>query len=239
MGCACRADLPPRAERPERLVVPHPTTDLHIGIPGVGEEDLQLFYTTYNWPNNVKTYMTRSQEIQQARKRHLEMVVEGQQEQLSREMVNLEKKVEKIAEHGSLAPPEVQQIYRRILNVKDSLDAAQLEVDNIAQQEELLQMPLTDNESKLTEITQALKPLEELWRIAKTWVEQIHMWQESPLSDVDAEDAERKCIELGTARAVPDNRPAKCSSQVADAFLSAFALPSSCSSIPCHLLCAK
>ena len=48
-------------------------------------------------------------------------------------------------------------------------------------------MPLTDNESKLTEITQALKPLEELWRIAKTWVEQIHMWQESPLSDVDAD----------------------------------------------------
>ena len=163
----------------------------------ISKEDLQLFYTTYNWPNNVKTYMTRSQEIQQARKRHLEMVVEGQQEQLSREMVNLEKKVEKIAEHGSLAPPEVQQIYRRILNVKDSLDAAQLEVDNIAQQEELLQMPLTDNESKLTEITQALKPLEELWRIAKMWVEQIHMWQESPLSDVDAEDAERKCIELG------------------------------------------
>ena len=165
----------------------------------ISKEDLQLFYTTYNWPNNVRTYMARSQEIQQARKRHLEMVVEGQQEQLSREMINLEKKVEKIADAGSLAPPEVQSIYRRIVGVKESLEAAQLEVDNISQQEELLQMPITDNDSKLTEITAALKPLEELWRIAKEWVEKIQMWQESPLADVDAEDAERKAVELGSS----------------------------------------
>lgn len=52
----------------------------------VSRDDLQLFHTTYNWPHNVKTYLARSAELQRSRKQDLEMVVEGQQEQLLREV---------------------------------------------------------------------------------------------------------------------------------------------------------
>lgn len=52
----------------------------------VSRDDLQLFHTTYNWPYNVKTYLARSAELQRTRKQDLEMVVEGQQEHLLREV---------------------------------------------------------------------------------------------------------------------------------------------------------
>ena len=52
----------------------------------VSRDDLQLFHTTYNWPHNIKTYLARSAELQRSRKQDLEMVVEGQQEQLLREV---------------------------------------------------------------------------------------------------------------------------------------------------------
>ena len=45
---------------------------------------------------------------QAVRKRNLEMVVEGQQEQLSGSIITLEKRVDKIAEAGSLIPSDVQ-----------------------------------------------------------------------------------------------------------------------------------
>jgi hypothetical protein len=38
-------------------------------------DDLQLLHTTFSWPHGVKSYMIRSNELQRARKRDLEMVV--------------------------------------------------------------------------------------------------------------------------------------------------------------------
>lgn len=52
----------------------------------VSRDDLQLLHTTYNWPHNIKTFLARSAELQRSRKQDLEMVVEGQQEQLLREV---------------------------------------------------------------------------------------------------------------------------------------------------------
>ena len=160
------------------------------------KEDLQLFNTTYNWPNSMKNYLGRSRELQQQRKRHLQMVVEGQQEQLLRGMDALEKKVERIASHYDIMPPEVQAVYKRITNAKTEYETFIAEAESIKEQEELLQMPLTDNMSKLKEIKVALDPLDRLWSAVKDWVESNQTWQGDPLPTVDAEDAERKAAEL-------------------------------------------
>lgn len=71
----------------------------------VSRDDLQLFHTTYNWPHNIKTYLARSAELQRSRKQDLEMVVEGQQEQLLRE-VCISQMVIDIIRFYILAPSE-------------------------------------------------------------------------------------------------------------------------------------
>ncbi|GMH62428.1 hypothetical protein TL16_g03470 [Triparma laevis f. inornata] len=93
----------------------------------VNREDLNLFYTTYSWPNQVKTFMAKSTDLQNNRKRDLELVVEGQQEHLSREISSLDRKVEKLCEAGSTAPADVQNVYKKIVNIKEGLEEAEAE----------------------------------------------------------------------------------------------------------------
>ncbi|CAM9229308.1 unnamed protein product, partial [Discosporangium mesarthrocarpum] len=162
----------------------------------VSRDDLQLFHTTYNWPHNIKTYLARSAELQRSRKKDLEMVVEGQQEQLLREITALGKKIDKIAEAGSLVPGDVHNCVRRILAVQEALDRAEVEAEHIQEQETLLGMPLTDNLSPIGDLRDTLEPMAKLWVTAKDYLDSFHSWLESPLKTVDAESAERKADDL-------------------------------------------
>eukprot|EP00903_Cladosiphon_okamuranus_P016611 g15323.t1 len=159
-------------------------------------DDLQLFHTTYNWPHNVKTYLARSAELQRSRKQDLEMVVEGQQEQLLRETAALGKKIDKIAEAGSLVPGDVHNCVRRIVAVQEALDRAEAEADSILEQETLLGMPLTDNLTPLSDLRDALDPMARLWTTAKDYLDSHHTWLESPLRNIDSEAAERQADDL-------------------------------------------
>ncbi|CAM9801812.1 unnamed protein product [Laminaria digitata] len=158
----------------------------------VSRDDLQLFHTTYNWPHNVKTYLARSAELQRSRKQDLEMVVEGQQEQLLREMTALGKKIDKIAEAGSLVPGDVHNCVRRIVAVQEALDRAEAEADSILEQETLLGIPLTDNLTPVSNLRDSLEPIARLWTTAKDYLDKHHTWLESPLRTIDAEEAERQ-----------------------------------------------
>ncbi|CBJ34262.1 conserved unknown protein [Ectocarpus siliculosus] len=162
----------------------------------VSRDDLQLFHTTYNWPHNVKTYLARSAELQRSRKQDLEMVVEGQQEQLLRETAALGKKIDKIAEAGSLVPGDVHNCVRRIVAVQEALDRAEAEADSILEQETLLGMPLTDNLTPLSDLRDSLDPMARLWTTAKDYLDSHHTWLESPLRNIDSEAAERQADDL-------------------------------------------
>ena len=165
----------------------------------LSRDDAAILVTTCRWPAAVRQSMTHSHEVQQTRKRHLEMLVEGQQEALSREATNLEKRIEKIAEAGSLTPSEVQAIYKRIVAVQESLSSMRADANDIERQEKLLQLALTDNQTRLNIVDRALAPLAQLWGVVKEWVEKINHWQHDPLSTIDAQNAERSTVELRAA----------------------------------------
>ena len=157
----------------------------------INREDLNLFYTTYSWPNQVKTFMAKSTDLQNNRKRDLELVVEGQQEALSRDITSLQRKVEKLTESGSLAPNDVANIFKKITNIKEGLLEAENEAENIQEKEQLLDIPSTDNMSEIKKARVALGPLERMWTTTKEYVEKTHYWHEAPLAEVNPEDAER------------------------------------------------
>jgi len=144
----------------------------------ISREDLQLFYSTYNWPYNIKMYMARSSELQLGRKKDLEMVLEGRQETLARELANTEKKVEKLFELGSLVPMEVQNMVKRITVLRESLEEAETEAESIEEQESLLGLDATDNTTKIREIKTALEPIEKLWLNVREYLELAHYWNE-------------------------------------------------------------
>ena len=159
------------------------------------KDDVAAVSTTYAWPTNILAYVQKSKELQDSRKKHLKMVVEGQREQLAREVTNLEKKIDKLAESSSLAPSEVQMVTRRVQAIREGLEAAQKEAEAVAAQEELLELPPTDHDARLTVIAKELAPLEKLWTIAREWVDRSHAWHELPLCEVDADDAAKRAAE--------------------------------------------
>lgn len=142
----------------------------------VTREDLQLFYSTYNWPYNIKMFMARSQELQAARKKDLEMVLEGRQENLTRKLQDTERRVEKLFELGALSPLEVQGMVKRITAIREALEEAETEAENIEEQESLLGMEITDNMSKIRETKASLEPIEKLWMNVREYLELAHYW---------------------------------------------------------------
>jgi hypothetical protein len=80
-------------------------------------EEMALFLLVFNWPSNVKTFQQRAWEIANARKRELEMMVEGRQQALLRSFTNVHRKLEKVQEFGSLIHHEVTQMNKRIAGI--------------------------------------------------------------------------------------------------------------------------
>ncbi|GMI46774.1 hypothetical protein TrCOL_g2001 [Triparma columacea] len=158
----------------------------------VSREDLQLFYTTYSWPSQMKNFHQKSDDLEVKRKQDLEQVVEGQQEHLTREIESLRKKVEKLTENGSLDENQVSKMFRQITKINEDLQEAEDESENIEEKEKLLDIPSTENKSLIKEIRQALGPLERMWTTTKEYVEKHMYWTQAPLAEINPETAENE-----------------------------------------------
>jgi hypothetical protein len=115
-------------------------------------ESVAQFATTYMWPNSVKEFQNRSWELQNSRKRELEVLLEGRQQQLLRDFSSIGKRLEKIAEFGSLLHHEVAAVVKRIGSVTEQLLAAETAAEEIQEQEIMLGRPETDNMTRLQEL---------------------------------------------------------------------------------------
>ena len=165
----------------------------------VSREDLQLFYTTYSWPSQMKNFHQKSDDLEIKRKQDLEHIVEGQQEHLTRELESLRKKVEKLTENGSLDETQVNKMFRQITKINEDLEEAEEESENIEEKEKLLDIPSSDNKSKIKEVRQALGPLERMWTTTKEYMEKQLYWNHSPLGEINPETAENEAGDFNRA----------------------------------------
>ncbi|CAM9955390.1 unnamed protein product, partial [Sphacelaria rigidula] len=104
----------------------------------------------------------------------------------------LAKKIDKIAEAGSLVPGDVHNCVRRIIGVQEALDRRENNSEKMRTPQTLLGIPLTDNLTALSNLRETLEPMARLWTTAKEYLDSHHSWLESPLRTVNAEEAERK-----------------------------------------------
>lgn len=160
----------------------------------LARDDIQILYTAFNWPANIQTYLKRSYESQAARKRELEELLEEDQRKLELDVNDLAKRVELIAENSN--PMDFRKVVDRIATIKRDMDQKQEKADEIFERETLLEVPHCDHVSKLEEVKVNLDPLDRLWTTVKTFVEKSHYWQETPLHEINPEEAERSSDEL-------------------------------------------
>jgi dynein heavy chain, axonemal len=76
------------------------------------------------------------------------------------------------------------------------LEAKRERAEEISEREGLLEMPFGDHLSRVDSIREAVEPLDRLWNTVKSFIEKTHVWHESPLNEVDAEDAQRVAEDL-------------------------------------------
>ena len=160
----------------------------------MAKEDIQVLYTTFNWPANIQSYLRRSYEAQSARKRELEELLEEDQRKLENDLHDIAKRVESLADNPT--PSEYRKNVERISAIKRDLDAKQERAEEISAREILLEMPQSDFLSRLDETRGQVEPLDRLWSTVKQFVEKTHIWQETPLAEIDPEEAERVSDEI-------------------------------------------
>ncbi len=152
-------------------------------------DDIQIIYTTFNWPLNIQSYLKRSFESQATRKKELEELLEEDQRKLETDCNDINKRVELLAEVSN--PMEFRKCCERIAAMRKDLDIKRATAEEVAERETLLDVPHTDHLTKLEEVASNLEPLERLWTNAKLFIEKSRAWSETPLHEVDPEDAER------------------------------------------------
>ena len=160
----------------------------------MSRDDIQVVYTTYNWPVNIQSYLRRSYESQALRKRELEELLEEDQRKLENDLNDIAKRVELVAENAS--PMEFRKNVERIGAIRRDLEAKRERAEEISEREHLLEMPFSDHLSRVDVIRDNVEPLERLWNTVKQFIEKTHMWHEAPLAEVDAEDAQRVADDL-------------------------------------------
>jgi hypothetical protein len=131
----------------------------------MAKEDIQVLYTTFNWPSNIQSYLRRSYESQSARKRELEELLEEDQRKLENDMHDIAKRVEALADNPT--PMEFRKNVDRIASIKRDLDAQQERAEKIAVREVLLEAPQSDFVVRLEETRLLVEPLDRLWNTVK------------------------------------------------------------------------
>ncbi|TMW55097.1 hypothetical protein Poli38472_013859 [Pythium oligandrum] len=154
-------------------------------------DDIQLFFNTFRWPENIKGFQRKSIELQTKRQHELELIVEGRQEQLVSQFSTLQRRIEKMRDYANLTDP--QSILKRIDAVRKALEEAETEAESIKEQETTLGMNVTNNQTGLTEIQEMLSPIEKLWTTIAQTMDKVTFSREAPLASVNAEDVERDC----------------------------------------------
>ena len=160
----------------------------------LSREDAHVLFTTYNWPLNIQSFLRRSYEAQSSRKRELEELLEEDQRKLENDVIDISRRVEILADNAS--PMEFRKCVDRIAAMKKDLDAKLERAEEVSTREALLEVPGTDFSIRLEEARVQLEPMDRLWSNVKSYVEKTHMWQETPLADIDPEEAERTADEL-------------------------------------------
>lgn len=160
----------------------------------LSREDVQILYTTYNWPLNIQSYLKRSFESQGTRKKELEELLEEDQRKMESDLIDMSKKIEIIAENSS--PMDFRKNVDRIAAFRRDLEQKQEKCEEISERETLLEVPKSDNLSKVEELLVTIEPLERLWNTVKLFVEKTHYWNETDLMEINAEEAERTADDL-------------------------------------------
>ncbi|KAG6610110.1 Dynein heavy chain [Phytophthora cinnamomi] len=157
----------------------------------MSREEIQLFFNTFRWPENIKGFQRKSMELQTKRQHELELIVEGRQEQLSSQFSSLQRRIEKMRDYANLADSE--SILKRIEAARKSLEDAEAEAESIKEQEAMLGMSITNNQTALTDLYDMLNPIEKLWSTISQTMEKVTFSREAPLATVNAEEIERDC----------------------------------------------
>ena len=160
----------------------------------LNRDDIGHLYTAYNWPFQIQSYLKRSFESLATKKKQLEELLEEDQRKLENDLSDIFKRIELVAENQS--PMDFRKNVDRLSAIKRDLDAKQEKAEEMAEREVLLEVPRSDQLQRLDEIRQGLDPLDRLWSTVKQFVEKTHYWNETPLNEIDPEDAERTADDL-------------------------------------------
>ena len=156
----------------------------------INTDDMQRLLSTMKWPEDIRGFQIRSDEIQNIQKTNMILVIESRTNALLELFSSIGKKIDKLRETPSSV--DVQGVNRRIEAITALLEEAEVEADEVLDQETLLNIKKSEHLSVIAEIRETLRPIALLWSTLNEFAEKQLVWKNSPLADVNAEDAEQQ-----------------------------------------------
>ena len=166
----------------------------------LGTGDKTLFAALFSWPSEMESVQERSINIQNAEKVKREEILRNRKRFFDKELKIIERDIAKLYDMNSLEAPEIRRTVKKIKALEVSIEGAEVECEDIAAQDVLLQLEPSDEFATFVQSFHGgLKPFQELWFAINDKLEHFTTWYESPLTDLNPEEIENTADDIRRA----------------------------------------
>lgn len=154
--------------------------------------DTKLITRLFAYPEKTWETQQRSEKLQEDHKQMRVKLLERRRELFADELSRCEEDVDKLCAIGELS--QMKPTLKKINVLRKALDEAEIEIDGIRDQEELLEQEVTCAmwTSRHQNIKKSLEPFCLLWDGASQHIDYVQQWRSEPLVKLDAEFVDRE-----------------------------------------------
>jgi hypothetical protein len=160
----------------------------------IPRDEFHIFNTCFHWPQTIQEFIKRSQDMYNEKKVNLEELLEEDISKLEEDLSSLAKSIESIASNPQI--DQFRKIVDRLEGIEKELEEKEEKAYDIEENEALLEVPTSHPLERVQSLQTTLQPLNRLWHAIQSFIESSHEWHQSPLTQVNSEEAERKTDEL-------------------------------------------
>ena len=166
----------------------------------LGTGDKSLFAALFSWPSEMESVQERSINIQNAEKVKREEILRNRKRFFDKELKIIERDIAKLYDMHSLEASEIKRTVKKIRALEVTIEGAEVECQDIAGQDELLQVESSDEFSvQVASYDDKLKPFKELWFAIEDKLKHFTTWHEDPLTDLNPEEIENTADDIRRA----------------------------------------
>lgn len=158
----------------------------------LSKDEHVLFRDTFRWPAKIADAQEKCQSVLDLERNKMVEKLEWRGNLFEKEIKSWTLGVENLRKEAGLTPGKVAELLKRVATLKKSLTDGLEEAEKINEQEQLLDLEVTDYAATINIALKDLDPFDRLWTTVGQYLHMHQAWYDSPLLTNDPEAAEKE-----------------------------------------------